>query len=141
MIIRKATMNDLMSIIDLNKKLFHHDHKFDDTLDLSWPDKNNKYYKNRIRGPNSIAYVAEINKKIVGYAIASIIKAETYRKIESKRIAELENIFIIKEYSKWAKSKGIKRLRIVASVKNEKAVRTYKKSGFKELNLVLEKTI
>ena len=142
-------MNDLEDIKNLNQKLFYNDYLFDKTLDLAWPSKNKKYFKKHILDKNSLTQVAEDKGKIIGYAIGSITKAESYRII--KHFAELENMLIIKNYRgkgigtklilnflQWAKNKGIKRTRMIASADNKEAIALYKKIGFKEHNIILE---
>jgi len=147
--IRKATLKDLEEIKKLNQELFNYDFKFDKTLDLEWPSKNKDYYKKRITGKDSITLIAEDEKKIVGYLIGVIVEGEGYRNI--KKIAELENMFISENYRRkgigksliinfinWAKGENVKKIKVVASAKNNCAIELYKKSGFSDHNLVLE---
>lgn len=150
--IRKASLKDLEQIKKLNQELFYHDYNFDNTLDLKWPDKNKEYYKKRITDKNSIALVAENEKNIVGYLFGAITEAQEYRNI--KKIAELENMFIVKEHRgkgigkklienfiQWAKNKKIKRIKVIASAQNQQAIEVYKKNRFSEYDLVLEADI
>lgn len=150
--IRKAVIEDLKKIIELNRELFHYDLNFDKTLDTKWPDKNKEYFKERITGKNSIALVAEDGKKIIGYLLGAIRKAEGYRSI--KKIAELENMFVVEEhrgkgigkllinkFMKWAKNKKMKRIRVVASAQNVRAIKLYKNNLFSEYDNVMEADI
>lgn len=147
--IRKAKLSDLEDVRKLNQKLFYHDFEFDKTLNLSWPKKNKKYFKERILSKNSITLIAENNNLIVGYLIGTIVNSQDYRK--AIKIAELENTLIlpdyrgkkigtrlIKEFFKWAKSKKIKRAKLIASAKNKRAISVYKKNSFFEYDLVME---
>ncbi len=90
--------------------------------------------------------------KIIGYFIGCIKKAEDYRKL--KKIAEAENVYIIqkyrrkgigtsfqKEFLKWARTKRVKRARVVISAQNKKSIASVKKIGFKDYNLTLEKEL
>lgn len=152
MIVKKASIDNLQSVKQLNQELFEHDYKFDNTLDGSWPSRNEKYYKDRISKSDSITLVAVEAGDIVGYLIGCIVTPEDYRK--TKNMAELENMFVkkehrgkkigsqmIKEFFKWAKSKGIKRLRVIASAQNKEAIEVYKKNSFFEYSSVLEANI
>ncbi|MDD5651388.1 MAG: GNAT family N-acetyltransferase [Candidatus Nanoarchaeia archaeon] len=151
--IKKATLKNLKEIISLNQQLFDYEYaNFDKTLNCKWPSKNIEYYKKSITNKESITLLAFIDGKIVGYLIGAINKTESYRNI--KKIAEIDNMFILPQfrglnigsslYNKfinWMKTKGIKKIRVIASSKNGKAIDFYKKNGFLEYNLTLEKDI
>ncbi len=147
----KAKLEDIGSIMNLNQELFNFEtyNKFDNTLDSTWPIKNKKYFKDRIIKNNHLTIIAKIENNIVGYLIGSIQKAESYRKI--KLIAELENMFIplnhrnkgignllVKEFIKWAKSKKVKRVKVIVTAANKHAISFYKKNGFLEHNFIME---
>jgi ribosomal protein S18 acetylase RimI-like enzyme len=147
--IRKAELNDLWGIQKLNQDLFNHDFNFDKTLDLKWPTKNEDYYKKRIKEEKSIAFVAEYEKKIIGYLIGCIKKPEDYRTV--KLIAELENMLIeesyrkkgigkmlINNFIKWVKENKINRIKVSVYDKNTNAIEFYKKTGFTNYSLTLE---
>ncbi len=150
--IRKATLKDLETIRKLNQKLFKYGYKFDKTLDCNWPINNKKYFKEAITKKDSLALVALVNNKIIGYFIGNTKKAEDYRKL--KKIAEADDAYIIPEYRRrgignlllkkflvWAKKKGIKRARALIATQNKKSIAWHKKAGFKEYNLTLEKDL
>jgi ribosomal protein S18 acetylase RimI-like enzyme len=148
--IKKASIDNLKAIINLNQKLFDNEYKnFDKTLDCSWPAKNKKYFKESIKGKDTLALVVIMGEEVVGYAIGRIRKARDSRKIF--KIAELENIFVLPEcrskgigcslcekFFKWADEKGIKRAKVRVSAKNKRAIEYYKKCGFSDHDLVLE---
>lgn len=152
MIIKMASIKDLGEIKELNQELFNHDFKFDKTLNVKWPSKNKKYYLASIKSKNSIVLVVKIEDKTAGYLIGSITSPESYRKI--KKIAELDNMLVrkeyrgqgigtslIKEFLKWAKSKKMERVRVIASAENKLAINTYSKNGFRAYNQVMEMKI
>ncbi|MFH1802781.1 MAG: GNAT family N-acetyltransferase [archaeon] len=147
--IRKATIEDLKEIKKLNQELFHHDFKFDKTLDIGWPSKNEDYYKKSITGKDSITLIAEDEGEIMGYLIGAITTAADYRKI--KQIAKLENMLILKEHRRkgvgkqlikefidWAKVKDAHKAKVIASAQNEPAINAYKSMGFEEYSKTLE---
>jgi len=99
-----------------------------------------------------MALIALDKNKIVGYFIGIIKKAEDYRKF--KKIAEAEDAYIIskyrrkgigtlflKEFLKWARTKGVERAKAMISVQNKKSIAWHKKIGFKNYNLTLEKEL
>lgn len=151
--IRKARKEDINSIISLNQQLFDNEYeKFDKTLDCSWPSKNRKYFENAISSKNFLSLVNILDGKIVGYLIGSINESGRVRK--TMKIAELNNMLVIEkqrgkgigrklfeEFLKWAKERRAKRMRVVSSAKNIQAINFYKKCGFFDWELTLEKEI
>jgi len=151
--IQKAIIENLKEILELNQKLCDYDYKnFDDTIDCTWPSNNKRYFKESIESEDSLTLVVLDEEKIIGYLIGSIGNAEDYRKIN--KIAEIDNMFVLSEYQnkgigkslikrffEWAKEKGIKRVKVVASAENTKAINFYEKNKFLNYNIILEKDI
>jgi ribosomal protein S18 acetylase RimI-like enzyme len=150
--IRKAKQSEWRSIKELNQELFDSEfEKYDDTLDWSWPDRNEEYFKKAIKSKDYICLVAvSEGKRIVGYLIGSVDKAKSSRKI--KILAELQNMNIAPEFRgkgigtklcekffEWAKEKKAERIKVVASWKNELGRKFYEKIGFSNFDIVLEK--
>lgn len=151
--IQHAAVKNIRDIQNLNHQLCIKEHKdFDATINKDYPVQKSgeKYFKERIK--KDCALIATIDGKISGYLVGAISDAEGYRNIH--KIAEAENMFVLEEYRslgigkqlfqefiKWCKSKGVKKIRAVASVQNQKAIEFYKREGFKEYNLTLEKDI
>jgi len=151
--IKEATLDNVKDILNLNQELFDYEHdNFDATLDCSWPPNNENYFEESIEKKDSLALVAFVDGRLVGYLIGSVKNAEDYRKIE--QLGEIDNMFILPEFRGkkiglalcdkflgWAREKGVKRVRVVASVQNEGAIACYMKSGFEDYNLVLERDL
>jgi ribosomal protein S18 acetylase RimI-like enzyme len=152
MIIRKAIINDLKRIQELNYMLFQKEEKeFDDSLNMNWgySDAGKNYFIGKIKDEKNITFVAEDNAKIVGYLAGGICETQVYRNI--KEMTELENMFILDEYRskgigsslmrefvEWSKNKGAERIHVEASALNHQAINFYKKNNFKEYLLDLE---
>jgi len=77
---------------------------------------------------------------------------EEYKNVS--KLAEAENMFVLEKYRssgvgkqllqgfiKWCKAKGVKRIRAVASAQNIRAIEFYRREGFKDSTLALEKEI
>ena len=152
MIIRKAIMDDLETIRNLNQQLFYNDVKFDKALDVNWPKRNTDYFKKKINSKNAATFVAEENGEIIAYLIVSVVNTPNYRTI--KKIVEFENMFVIPQERgngirtrlinkeiEWAKSKKVRRIRMVASAENIRAIVLYKIIGLFEHDIVLEKKV
>lgn len=147
-IIRKATLDDLFEIQNLNNLLFKLEKEnFDPTLVEDWPlsvDGKN-YFKELIE--NNFVVVAIINNEIVGYLAGSINEKGSYEEIQ---YGEVNNMFIksecrgyglgkmlINEFKNYCSSNSINNLVVTASAKNVNAIEFYKKNGFDDFNITL----
>ena len=153
--IEHATLADLKSIQNLNHQLcIKEANEFDPTINADFPitPAGEKYFKERISGKDSVAFLAKESDKIVGYMIGAIVDADDYRNI--KNIAEAENMFVLKDYRgkgigsqllkaffEWSKSKGATIIRTVTSAGNKQSLEFHKANGFKEYDFVLEKEL
>ncbi|MDA3836955.1 MAG: GNAT family N-acetyltransferase [Nanoarchaeota archaeon] len=150
--IRKATINDLVRVQELNLKLFEKEYEeWDSLLDLNWTfsEVGTKYFADRISVDEGFVFVALVNNEIVGYLCGGLTKAEEYRKLPV--VAELENTFVLekfrssgiggKMYAKfieWCKAKNVGKVRVEATAQNELAINFYRNNGFRDYTLVLE---
>jgi len=153
--IREATIEDLRDIQKLNHELCKKENKeFDSTINSDWPlsEEGEEYFKDRISEKDGYVLIALIDGEIVGYLAGGIVEAEDYRNISN--IAELENMFIVKEHRSknigaklykvfvdWCKEKEIERIKVVVSSENIKAINFYKNNKFKDYDIVLENEI
>ena len=151
-IIRKANIKDLESILKLNSILFKNEYqKFDNTMDLKWTysKEGKKYFKDNIVKKNGFVDVAEYNNKIIGYLVGNLSERLSHRK--AAKYAELENMIIekkfrgkgigrklTKDFISWCKKNKVNYISVTASAKNKDAISLYKKSGFKDYEVVLE---
>lgn len=151
-VIRKATLDDLQKVQELNLKLFEKEYKeYDSLLNMDWTfgEAGTKYYQDRISQDNGCVLVAIIANKTVGYLCGGLTEAEEYRRLPI--VAELENTFVLDEFRSkwigkqlyttfvdWCKSKNVGKLRVEASAQNEWAIKFYRKNNFKDYTLVLE---
>ena len=148
--VRKATLKDLKAVQELNLKLFEKEYKeYDSTLDISWPysEEGKKYFSEIIK--KEFSAVAEADGKTVGYILGGKSGTETWRTV--KRIAELYNMLVLKEYRgkgigtklanlflDWCRQNNFERIRVVSSAQNKKGIKFYKKCGFNDYDVILE---
>jgi ribosomal protein S18 acetylase RimI-like enzyme len=147
-----AESEDWELIQKLNNQVFLHDQENDDDLDINWPftSKGIEYYKKLADGKYGKCYIAYLEDKPVGY-VALVIKDFGYRK--SKYI-EIENIGVDPEYRsqgigkllveetiKWAKEQKATKLFVSAYWNNKKAINFYKKNGFYETGIELDRKL
>lgn len=150
--IKKACLDDLEKIQELNLKLFKKEYKeYDSLLDLNWTfwEAGSKYYKDKITKNNNCVLIAIFENEIVWYLCAWLTKDESYRKLPV--VAELENIFVLKEFRskgiwkklynkflEWCKRKNVWKIRVEASIQNKLAIKFYRENNFKDYTLILE---
>jgi len=151
--LRKAVIGDLKEIQKLNLMLFEKEKgEYDNFLDLNWTfgEKGTGSFKKHLTNDDFCVFIVENSGEIIGYLAGGISKAESYRIIPWK-IAELNNMFVLKEYRRrgvgkmlndafvyWCKDKGFKMLKVQASANNKQAINFYRKNGYKDYTLVLE---
>lgn len=158
--IRKATQKDYKQIAKLWLEL-------EKAMDTLWKGKEKKlndiFEKTKpnvlklleeeilkhLKLKDSAYFVAEVNKKIIGYLSVSIRKNFKIHQLE--KIGRLHYTYVKKEYrkqgifknllneaKKWLKKRGIKYWTLGVSVKNIKAHKIYKKLRFidKEIEMI-----
>ncbi|MCK5285892.1 MAG: GNAT family N-acetyltransferase [Candidatus Pacebacteria bacterium] len=153
--IRKAAIGDLRIIQGLNEKLCIKEYKeFDNTIisNYSLTEEGKRGFEKCITSETSVTFVTENKRKIIGYITGGIKEAEDYRDI--KYICDLGSMWVDEEYrgkgigkeffkkfEKWCKDKKVFRLQVTASTQNEKGINFYKREGFEDYDIVLEKDL
>jgi len=119
-------------------------------------EENRKYWIEVIsnilaRDRNSIA-VAELDSKIIGYALFNLNASEPFKVKE--KWAYISDLFVEKEYRRkeigtnilkyienLSKEKNVKKIRLIVWKDNEIAIKFYEKNGFKIVGYLLEKEL
>lgn len=150
--IRHADVNDLVSIVEMNRALFVEDGgNRDPFINVNWPcEEGLDSFSGHVTSRNSVVLVAEIGDDIVGYLIGYVRNGGTIR---PGRIAELESMFVrsthrragighrlVERFVAWSYACGAERISVTAYVANDRAIRFYRHMGFAPLNLSLERT-
>ena len=146
--LKKATINELKIVQELNSKLFLNQYEYDKNLQLGWPltDEGEKYFKELIE--NEIVYIAYDNDKIAGYIAGSYDKGYPYL---TKKTAEIDNMFVNEEYrgnsvgsmlinafKRDCNKKGIYAYDVSVYWQNTKGINFYEKHGFnRKLDITL----
>jgi len=147
-------ISELAQLCKLNDYLFELSlNNFDNTLDKNWQNsKEYRAYFSRYFKPNNYLLVAYDGENMVGYTSGSIRKSEEYRK--PFLIADMENLMVLPKYQKqkigytliqnfteWAKSKNTERINISVFAKNTKTLDFYRRLGYEDYGINLEKPI
>jgi len=150
LIIRKASPDELETILLLSDELTISDLPFDKKVDVSWAHSTNgkKHYGEKIKEISGVCFVAEMNGEIVGYLTAAKKEVPSYRNVT---VADLENIFVKKEFrshgvgkmlmnkfKEWAKEIKMDKVAVNVFALNDRAIEFYKREGFTPQDLDLE---
>ena len=156
-VIRKATAKDIPRIKELWDSLMSYHERFGYGRGIFEYKKNadalhTKFIRKQLRRRNAAIFVAELDGKVAGYVnvevgtippiyvhdkeayLCGIVVDNEYRR---KGIGKA----LMKEAEGWAKKKGLYSIALTVHTGNKGAYTTYKKSGFKELNLKMVKII
>ena len=147
-IIRKANLEDLSIIQELNNSLFKLEKEnYDSTLVKDWPlsEEGKEYFSDLIN--NHYVIVAILDNVIIGYLAGSIEEKGSYVEVQ---YGEINNMIISDEYrdygigkllinnfKEYCKSNNISNIKVVASYKNKNAIEFYRKNGFEEFDITL----
>lgn len=150
--IRSANKDDVKALQVLNDHVFIDNQKYDADLDMGWAqsDKGKTYFTELFNNSKSCCFIAEENGRKIGY-IAAKPKYVSYRK---SRYLEIENMGVIPEFRSkgigtmliskclnWAKAHGFQKAFVNAYFQNKRALDFYKRSGFLEIDVSLERNL
>jgi len=147
-----AQKSDIQTLQNLNDEVFTDNYKYDSDLKMDWAqsETGKKYFTELVENPKAICFIAKDGEKAVGY-IACSSKDFGYRK---GKYIEIENMGVSPSYRSQgigsllidkalglAKERGFNKVYVNAYSENLKAVEFYEKSGFKKIDISLEKEI
>lgn len=150
--IRLATKDEVADLQHLNNEVFIDNAKYDEDLDLSWAtgEKGTQYFTQLLNDSSSLCLIAEDEGKRIGY-LAAGPKEIDYRK---SKYFEIQNMGVVPGYRskgigkllmekcfEWARVQGFQKAFVNAYIKNQEAAHFYKKNGFEEIDISLERNI
>lgn len=152
--IRKARLDELPLVQEMNHKLFLWDFARDPALNTAWPHQEvgRSYFEKKISGETGVCFVAEREGELVGYVVGRIDKE--IDKTDTLLRSELENIYVeesarnsgvgkllVNKLVAWCKGHGSENMLVTAYAGNVDAIEFYKKCGFESYALKLEKNL
>ena len=150
--IRLAEKSEIADLQTLNDAVFADSIQYDSDLKSDWEDDDGgkSYFTNLVNDSESLCLIAEDEGRRVGYLAAKPAEMN-HRK---SKYFEIDNMGVIPEYRshgvgkmlmeksfEWAKEKGYQKAFVNAYFKNHAAVNFYKKFGFEEMDINLERTL
>lgn len=146
--IRKATLNDLPTLLQFEQGVIEAERPFDPTL------KDEKIYYYGDIGEMIVAahielLVAELEGKLIGSGYARI-EQNTIPKYKFNRYAYLGFMYVLPEFrgqgvnqmileklKEWCKSQNVTELQLEVYNDNPSAIRAYEKAGFSKLMVMM----
>ena len=150
--IRPAEKDEVQKLQNLNDEVFVDNHKYDPDLKMDWAQSSvgKNYFTDLLNNPEAICFIAEEGDIPVGY-IAAAPKDIDYR---LSKYIEIENMgvspshrskgigsMLIEKVLELAREKGFQKAYVNAYSDNIKAIDFYEKSGFKKIDVSLERGI
>lgn len=140
LLIRKAALADLGTLLGFEQAIIETERPFDPTLrdggDLHYYDLGAM-----IISPDAEVLVAELGRKIIGSGYALIRTSEPY--LTHRKHAYLGFMYVVPEHrgkgvnklvlkalEEWSLSQGVSEMRLEVYVANTGAIRAYEKSGY-----------
>ncbi len=152
---RKAKRADLLEVHEMLHHYVRLEHlKYDPTMFVHWAVSRagRNYLTSRLRGNDHFFIVAEFRKKVQGFLIGSVMHRTAVRR--PAKSGELEVLYVRRYYrshglgtlmaeafNSWCRKKGIGHVSIMVSAKNKRAARLYRRMGYREYNIILEKKL
>jgi GNAT superfamily N-acetyltransferase len=141
--IRRASLQDLRALQDLNFNLFLSDNVHFGDLNVNWPyEKDGEaYFRSLADGTYGVCFVAEAEGEVVGYLAG--VKQRQHSAYKGVR-AELENMCVsdshrsqgvgaklVEALKTWCRDEGdVDYLDVTAFSPNTRAIEFYQKQGF-----------
>lgn len=147
-----AHKDEVETLQNLNDEVFVDNHKYDLDLKMDWAksDVGKKYFTEAINDPEGICLIAKEGDRAVGYLAASA-KDFGYR---LSKYCEIDNMGVSPDYRskgigtrlmarffEIARNRGFQKVYVNAYSDNVKAVEFYERSGFKKVDVSLERKI
>ena len=138
-LLREATLKDLSTLLEFEKRLIEYERDF--TPNLKKSDFNYYNLKSYILNPEISVVVAEEKNKLIASGYALIKDNKIYKTPE--KLIFLGFMYVIPEFRgegvnkmildyliAWGKNKCLNEFQLTVYAQNESAIKAYKKSGF-----------
>ncbi|EDM65707.1 MAG: N-acetyltransferase [Moritella sp.] len=152
--IRKATIDDLDGLVDLNKQIgeFHFENA--PSVFCKPSEEERGFLLKALNDQERLFLVSTIDKKVTGFLTATISQNEVIPFLSKEPICRVGTIVIdqyhrdsglgnnlMLECKKWALSSGAKEIRLEVMEFNDKALGFYKNLGFHTQSKIMSQSI
>lgn len=150
--IRPAGRDDIRALKNLNEELFIDNQQYDPDLVIDWSqsEKGKTYFSNLLSKQEACCFIAEEDGKPIGYIAASPKHVDhrksTYIEINNMGVtpeyrSKGVGTILINECLQWTKSHGFQKAFVSSYFNNRKAIDFYKRNGFLEIDIGLERYV
>ena len=151
--IRKANINDLEQLEELRVEFLKFSNEIDNTLNSScFREIAHLEITSFFKESNSIFFIAEDKKEIIGYVYATFKKSDKLHITD--KYGEIAHIYITEKYTdrgigkklinevlEWLRYNKVDEVGVKVYFKNKRAVMFYKSLGFETNNCVMKKKL
>lgn len=150
--IRKVRPDEWEQLRDLNVAVMEKNPEYDEDLivDFAHTPRGERFFQEAIEREDGVCLVAEIDGRFIGY-VSGGHKDIPYRKSKYFEIgnfgvlAEVKGKGVAKKLldtiTAWAKDQGYQKIYIECYAKNQEALSFYRKHGYGEIDVSLEREI
>lgn len=150
--IRPVKPEDAEGLRQINDTIFVDNPKFDDDVNPHYASTENakEFFHKLTEQTEGYCFVAEVDGQLVGYTNGE----EKYIPFCKSRYFEIDNLGVIPEQKgkgvgkqlmlslmEWAKQHGFERVSVNCYIKNQEALDFYRRNGFTEVAIDLEKSL
>lgn len=151
---REAKPSDLSNIQSLNNKLFQKEcSEYDKTLRCNWTfGEGASFIRKRIEEAVGFAWVAQEGRDVIGCLVGGIRALPSFR--GGTKIGALEFMWVDPHYRgkgigtelasrflRWCKEQKLDRSKVELYAQNKDALRFYKRMGYEDFFITMEKNI
>jgi ribosomal protein S18 acetylase RimI-like enzyme len=152
--IRKASMEDFNSIIELSLLFAEFHHNYDKKFKLNWfvSDSNKKWVSSYLQDQEKCLLIAlNEENKIIGYLMGSLLAKDDIEHLELACASKVEELFITEPYRSsglgtnlinsffdWSREKGAESVYLEVLKQNTRGINFYEKNGFVEYSSLME---
>lgn len=148
-----AGLEEVEDLVRLNGRLFVEDAGVRDTqADISWPARHGReHFTGLLSRGDAVCLVARSDGEALGYLAGYVRGATALRPV---RVAELQSMYVVErargrglggrlaeEFFGWARNHGVGRVSVTAYAANGGALRLYRRLGFGERSVTLEREL
>ncbi|MFH1207273.1 MAG: GNAT family N-acetyltransferase [Patescibacteria group bacterium] len=152
---RKATKADLPIAKEMVRDYIKLERReYDPTMYVHWANSRSasRYLASRLKKKDHLFIVALARHRIVGFLIGTVMRRSAVRRqAKSSRLVFLYvrpryrskgiGTQLGRVFNQWCRRRGISRMSIKVSAKNRRAVHLYRRMGYKEYEIILEKKL
>ncbi len=152
--VRKATWDDIDSIVDLNRQIGEYHHANAPTVFRAPSAEEKVFFSRALADDSRLFLVAEFDEKVVGFLTGTVAKNELIPYLAKEFICRISTVVVDQHYrgrgigsrlmsacESWAFEKGAKEVRLEVMEFNQNAKAFYNETGYRTQSRILVKAL